>query len=109
MNMNEIKWKARQGEFMLEECVIAVLYDVYRDNICLGAAEISKRAGIFREAGDGDKNNNTKEDNFKAMNDAIVSGILVKLRKENRVERGKQENDKGGWKLSESEFKKLEH
>lgn len=94
--LSENRKTARLGEFHLEESVISVLYEVYSEKICLDPAEISKRAGIFRERGEVD-----------IMNDAIVCGILVKLHGEGRVERDKQENGKGGWKLSDKEFNKL--
>ena len=34
------------GEFQLEEAVLDVLLDALHENECIGAAEISKRAGI---------------------------------------------------------------
>ncbi len=59
----------------------------------MGPAEISKRAGIFRDRG-----------SVNIMNDAIVCGILVKLADEDRVQRCEQPNRKGGWELTNKEF-----
>ncbi len=84
---------ARLGMFYLEESVLDVLLESKYEGECIGAAEISRRSGIFRSRGDVD-----------AMNDAIVHGILVKLHEENRVQRCKQTNNRGGWKLTDKEF-----
>ena len=89
------KQQARMGEFCLEEAILDVLLEAKHENECVGAAEISRRAGIFRERGKGDM-----------MNDAIVTGMLVKLRDEKKVVRCAQEKKRGGgWELAESEFK----
>ena len=66
----------------------------YEEDECVGAAEISRRAGIYRQGGMG----------MSDMNDAIVHGILSKLYQEKKVERCKQPNDKGGWYLTDAEF-----
>ncbi len=88
------KQHSRMGEFYLEEAVLDVLLEAKHEGECLGPAEISRRAGIFRERGDAN-----------IMNDAICTGILVKLHKEHRVERCQQANVKrGGWELTEQEF-----
>ncbi len=84
---------ARMGEFHLEEAVLDVLLEAKHQGDCLGAAEISKRAGIYRERG----SENT-------MNDAIVTGLLVKLADANRVQRCTQSNARGGWELTDREF-----
>lgn len=94
----DIKRNAQLGQFHLEQAVIEILFDVYQENGCLGPAEISKRAMIFRERGSED-----------IMNDSIVTGILTKLSSENRVERCTQNNNRGGWKLTEKEYEKLNH
>ena len=84
---------ARMGEFHLEEAVLDVLLEAKHQGDCLGAAEISKRAGIYRERGSED-----------IMNDAIVTGLLAKLADSNRVQRCTQSNDRGGWELTDREF-----
>jgi len=71
------------------------------NNQCLGAAEVSKRAGIFRKPGEGIRGAPG------AFNDAIVTGVLIKLIRANKVERcdinlGSGKGD--GWTLSEDEF-----
>lgn len=93
------KQLARIGEFLLEEAILDVLLQAWAKDECLGAAEISRRAGIFREGGGGGSN-------IRAMNDAIVTGMLVKLRKEGKVERCEQRPGVGGWKLTEAEFER---
>lgn len=87
------KQMARLGEFHLEEAIMDVLLEARYEGECLGAAEISKRAGIFRERG--------PEVN---MNDAIVHGFTNKLSIAEKVERCKQSNGRGGWRLSDNEF-----
>ena len=88
------KQLSRLGEFHLEEAVLDVLLEAKHASECMGAAAIGKRAGIFREGGVKD---------MKGMNDAIVTGVLIKLYKENKVVRCKQ-NSRGGWALSDEEF-----
>lgn len=91
------KQLARIGEFNLEEAVLDVLLEAKYENECVGAAEISRRAGIFRTGGVQD---------LKGMNDAIVTGILAKLYDEGKVTRCEQQmgSKKGGWELSQAEF-----
>ena len=60
---------ARLGEFHLEEAILDVLLEAKYEDNCIGAADISRRAGIFRDRG---------IENI--MNDAIATGLLVKLR-----------------------------
>jgi hypothetical protein len=91
------KQLARLGEFHLEEAVLDVLLEAAHEDECLGAAEISKRAGIFREGGGGGGN-------VAAMNDAIVTGLMIKLFNANKVERCEQRPNVGGWKLTDAEF-----
>ncbi len=93
--MNGIRPKqfARMGEFHLEEAVLDVLLEAKHESECLGAAEISKRAGIYRERGSED-----------IMNDAIVHGLLAKLADANRVQRCTQQNQRGGWEITDREF-----
>ncbi len=91
---------ARLGEFHLEEAILDVLLDAQHGNECIGAAEISRRAGIFREGGGGGGN-------VAAMNDAIVTGMLIKLFNANKVERCEQTpGGRGGWKLTDAEFER---
>lgn len=81
------------GMFHLEEAVLDVLLEAKHKDECLGAAEISKQAGIFRDRG-----------TQKMMNDAITTGLLIKLDSEGRVERCRQPSGRGGWKLTADEF-----
>ena len=89
------KQMARMGEFYLQEAIMDVLLEASYEDACIGAAEISRRAGVFRERG--------KED---IMNDAIATGILVKLLDEKKVQRCKQDNGRGGWELTDDEFQR---
>lgn len=86
---------ARMGEFHLEEAILDVLLEAKHEDQCLGAAEISRRAGIFRERG---------IENI--MNDAIATGILVKLRDQNKVIRCEQDSGRGGWELTDQEYER---
>ncbi|RKU28967.1 hypothetical protein C6497_07165 [Candidatus Poribacteria bacterium] len=79
----------RIGEFHLEEAVLDVLLEANHEREIIGAAEVSRRAGIFREPGH----------SMKGGNDAIAWGILGKLIKENRVIKVDQ-----GFKLTDEEF-----
>lgn len=92
------KQLAAVGEHLLEEAVLAVLLEARRKDTCIGAGEISKRAGIFRES----------RLAKKGGNDDITSGILGKLLKHGRVCRCPKKPDKpdkkDGWKLTDSEF-----
>lgn len=92
------KQMARFGEFNLEEAVLDILLAAreFDGDGCLGAAEISKRSGIFRDRGD-----------VNIMNDAIATGILVKLSDQNRVERCEQQGRRrGGWRISDAEYER---
>ncbi len=92
---------ARMGEFHLEEAILDVLLEARHEGQCLGAAEISKRAGIFRESGDPSKGEP------KSMNDAVATGMLIKLMKQGRVQRCEQQDKKvGGWELTDEEFER---
>lgn len=87
------KQLTRIGQFYLEEAILDILLEAKHENECIGAAEISRRAGIFRDRG--------KEN---IMNDAIATGFLVKLSDENKVLRCEQESGRGGWELTDTEF-----
>lgn len=91
------KQLARLGEFHLEEAILDVLLEAAHEEECIGAAEISRRAGIFRDGGGGGGN-------VAAMNDAIATGMLIKLFNAGKVERCQQSPGRGGWKLTEAEF-----
>jgi len=98
--MIQPKQSARLGEFHLEEAILDVLLEEARQEQSqrLGAAEISKRAGIFRERGDSTKGE-------PGMNDAVATGMLIKLLKQDKVKHFPQGDiDGGGWKLTEKEF-----
>ena len=85
---------SRMGQFYLEEAVLDVLLEAKHEGECIGAAEVSRRAGIFRDRGVVD-----------IMNDAITTGLLVKLHSENRVKRCTQSHaNRGGWELTDNEF-----
>lgn len=90
------KQLSRLGEFHLEEAVLDVLLDTAYEEECIGAAEISRRAGIFREGDGGNP--------IASMNDAIVTGLLIKLYRAGKVEQCEQEGGRGGWKLTDAEF-----
>ncbi|MDR2709360.1 MAG: hypothetical protein LBC07_05250 [Elusimicrobiota bacterium] len=86
----------RIGEFYLEEAVLDVLLEARCENgdACIGAAEISKRAGIYGDTGK------------VHMNDAIATGLLNKLCAAGKVERCSQRNKRGGWKITDKEFER---
>ena len=86
---------ARKGQDYLQEAVLDVLYNVCRQGSkAVGLAEISETAGIYRKAG------------AAGMNDAIVQGILNLLSDQRKVNRREQENKKGGWRLTDEEYKR---
>lgn len=88
----------RMGQFYLEEAVLDVLLTAKHEGRCIGAAEISRSAGLFRESGDESRGEP------KSMNDAIATGILIKLMKAGRVDRCEQSPGRGGWELTDNEF-----
>jgi hypothetical protein len=83
---------ARIGEFHLEEAILAVLLEEKHKKRCIGALEIADQTGIYRIKG------------VAGMNDAIVTGMLNKLARENKVQQCKQINGQGGWELTDNEF-----
>lgn len=87
------KQLSRVGQFYLEEAILDILLEAKHEQECLGPAEISRRAGVFRDRGGED-----------IMNDAIVTGFLVKLSDQRKVKRCKQPNNRGGWELTDDEF-----
>ena len=94
------KQLSRMGQFYLEESILDILLEAKHEGECLGPAEISRRAGIFRDRGKG----NSTNDAIVSMNDAIVTGFLVKLFGLEKVSRCTQINRKGGWELTDKEF-----
>ena len=84
----------RLGEFYLHESILDVLLDNQQEKIGLGAAEISRRAGIYRNAGK------------IGMNDAIVSGCLNDLCDQGKVQKAKQESGRGGCRLTNEEYER---
>ena len=93
--MKDMKPKefAKMGEFYLEKAILDVLLDMKYRNQCIGAAEISRKSGIYREPGE------------IGLNDAIVSGMLNKLYDEQKVNRCPL-GEKKGWELTDEEFSK---
>lgn len=89
------KQLTRIGEFHLQEALLDVLCDAYPEGYGLGAAEISRRTGIYRERGPA-----------MNMNDAIVHGLLNQAHHQGKVERRAQPNDKGGWILTTEEYER---
>lgn len=91
---------ARIGEFHLEEAILDVLLEEHHEKDCIGPAEISRRAGIFRRGGGGG-------DLPAGMNDAICNGMLIKLYEEGKVKRCEKVSGSGqGWKLTKEEFER---
>lgn len=88
------KQLSRIGEFHLQEALLDVLCDAYPEDSGVGAAEISRRAGIYRDPG------------VMNMNDAIVHGLLNQLYDQGKVERAPQAGGRGGWKLTEREYER---
>lgn len=92
-----IKQMGRTAEFYLEEAVLSVLMEAHAGGKCIGAAAISRRAGIYRDGGGGGAE-------IKSMNDAIVTGMLVKLHHAGKVERCPQTPKTGGWRITGQEY-----
>lgn len=87
------KQLARIGAFYLHEAILDVLCEEYRTEHGLGAADIGRQAGIYREPG------------VVHMNDAIVTGCLNELHDQRKVERKPQKGStRDGWRLSEEEY-----
>lgn len=86
------KQLTRKGEPYLQEAILDVLYNAYPEGKVLGPAEICRQAGIYRKAG------------VAGMNAAIATGFLNQLHEQGKVERVPQENNRGGWRLTASEY-----
>jgi len=87
------------AENLLCEAVLATIFQAYQESqkttppkkfAGIGAAEIGKRAGIYRKKGKAN------------MNDAVVHGILNKLYDGKKVKRAKK--GLGSWTLTKAEL-----
>ena len=76
----------------MQEAILAVLFKAYPEGYGLGPAEISRKAGIYREVG------------AAQMNSAIATGFLNQLHEQSKVERIAQKNGRGGWRLTVKEY-----
>ena len=88
------KRHGHRGVAHLRVAVLEVLYAAKKANECLGAAEISRRAGIFREPGYATKQGN----------DQIVWGVLNSLVKDGLLTKCQQINQRAGWELTDAAF-----
>lgn len=88
------KQLSRFGEFHLQEAVLDVLCEAYPEDSGVNAAEISRRAGIYRSTG------------AAGMNDAIVHGILNQLEEQGKVERVNPAIRGSGWRLTDAEYER---
>ena len=86
------KQMARIGEFYLQEALLDVLCDAFQEGYGIGAAELSRRTGIYRDAA------------ATNMNDAIVHGLLNQAFSQGKVERAEQNDGQGGWRLTAQEY-----
>ena len=79
----------------MQEALLEVLCDArHPKRFGIGAAEIGKRMGVYRDKGAAD------------MNDAIVTGLLNQLHEQEKVVQADQTNGRGGWRLTEAEYKR---
>lgn len=80
--------------------VLEVLYEAKKNGECLGGAEISRRAGIFREPGYATRQGN----------DYITWGILNSLVKDNLLDKcpksDKRPHKRDGWELTDASFRR---
>ncbi len=88
------KQLSRIGEFHLQEAVLDVLCNAHPEGYGVGAADIGRRAGIYRDPG------------VMNMNDAIVHGLLNQLHEQGKVERAPQQGGRGGWRLTDKEYER---
>lgn len=88
------KQLTRMGEFHLQEALLDVLCDAHPEGYGIGAAEISRRMGVYREAG------------VVNMNDAIATGLLNQLHEQKKVVQAQQANGRGGWMLAKEEYER---
>ncbi|MEM7072286.1 MAG: HNH endonuclease signature motif containing protein [Pseudomonadota bacterium] len=87
---------AHRGVAHLRIAVMEILYEAKKNRECLGGAEISRRAGIFREPGYATKQGN----------DHIIWGILNSLVKDNLITKCDQKNKRPGWELTQKAFER---
>lgn len=85
-----------RGVAHLRVAVMEVLYSAKKKGECIGAAEISRRGGIFRKPGYATKQGS----------DHIVWGILNSLVKDNLVTKCIQANGKNRWELTDDAYEK---
>lgn len=90
------KRHGHRGVAHLRVAVMEVLYSAKKSEECIGAAEIGRRAGIFREPGYATKQGN----------DHIVWGILNSLVKDGFITKCRQKNKQWGWELTDGTFAK---
>lgn len=94
------KRHGHRGVAHLRVAVLEVLYAAKKNDECLGAAEIGRRAGIFREPGYASKQGN----------DQIVWGVLNSLVKDSLLTKCPQDKSNpeklDGWMLTEEMFEK---
>ena len=88
------KRHGHRGVAHLRVAVLEVLYAAKKSGECIGSAEISRRAGIFRESGYAQK----------AGNDSIVWGVLSSLVKDGLLDKCTQNNGNAGWELTAPAF-----
>lgn len=87
--MNDPKQSAKDSTFHGHQAILDVLFKAYPKGYGLGAADISKQCGFYRE---------------QPLNDGIVQGFLNELEQQKKVENSEQLNGKGGWRLTTSEY-----
>lgn len=80
MSYKTPKQHAKIGVFHLEEAVLGILLEAKHEGQCIGPANISRLAGIFREPGDPSRGER------KSPSNMIVTSLLVKMKREGRVE-----------------------
>ncbi len=88
------KRHGHRGVAHLRVAVMEVLYAAKKAGECIGAAEIGRRSGIFREPGYATKQGN----------DHIVWGILNSLVKDRLLTKCAQANGRPGWALTDDAF-----
>lgn len=88
------KQLSRIGEFHLQEAILDVLCNAYTDEHGIGAAEIGRKAGVYRET------------SAVGLNDAMVHGLLNQLHEQGKVEQAPQKNTRGGWRLTAREYER---
>lgn len=87
-----------RGVALLRIAVMRVLCDAAEKGECLGAAEIARRANIFREA----------KWARKSGNDDIVWGVLGSLAKTGHVSRCTKVDGRNGWTVSDGVRQQME-